>query len=87
MLFKLIKTIKGKEIVDSIDNLKVINGRKKTLTNSYRGEKVTFKVITADPDEEKYRKPLTDGSWAGGDYRDKKYKIKSKIKRAKKKNS
>lgn len=85
-LFKLVKIMKGKEITDSVNTLPIINRRKQQLVSSYRGQKVQFKVEPANEDEEKYRKPLTDGSWrAGGDHH-RKLKNKIKVKRAKRNN-
>lgn len=86
MLYKLTKKINGKVVVDCIDTLAIVNRRKKALTSSYRGQKVELQVIKAEEGEEKYLKPLTDGSWRGGDYPRYKDRVKAKIKKAKKKN-
>lgn len=85
-LFKLSKKMKGKVILDSVNTLPVINRRKQQLISSYRGQKVEFIVEPADEDEEKYRKPLTDGSWRAGGDEDRKRKNKNKVKRAKRNN-
>lgn len=85
MLYKLTKKINGKVIVDCIDTYPVVLKRKKALSASYRGQRVELKVEPVEG-EEKYRKPLTDRSWAGGDYPRKKAKVKAKIKAAKRKN-
>lgn len=82
-LHKLFKKISGKkEVLDSIDTLPIINRRKEQL----KGRNITLRVVPADEDDAKYRKPLTDGSWRGGDYHLHKHKNKAKIKRAKRKN-
>lgn len=85
-MFQLSKKIGNKPwIIDSIDTLPIINRRKKALISSYRGQKVEFKVEPIETNE-KYRKPLTDASWQGGDYDRTKYKTKAKIKAVKRKN-
>jgi hypothetical protein len=86
MLYKLTKKIKGQVITDCIDTLSVVNRRKKALTASYRGQGVILEVTPADDTDEKYQKPLTDRSWAGGDYHRNKQKVKAKIKATKRKN-
>lgn len=84
-MWKLSKRINGKWVVDSIDTLPVINARKKALAASYRGKNVLLKVEETE-EEEKYRKPLSDQSWRGGDYSKKKSKVKANKKFCKRKN-
>lgn len=84
-MWKLSKKINGRWVVDSIDDLKVINARKKALAASYRGQNVSLKVEETD-EEAKYRKPLSDQSWRGGDYPLRKSKVKANKKLCRRKN-
>lgn len=67
MLYTLIRKMNGKSDTMITDTLKRVKQREKLLKNSYRGKKVSFDIVPAEEDEEKYLKPPHDGSYVGGD--------------------
>lgn len=78
-LFKLEVTLNGNTYIDIIDTYKNVSRRKTTLTKSYRGAKVTYKIISNYSNDSndsnnndnsnnvKFRKKPLYGGWRGGD--------------------
>lgn len=65
MLWNLIQTDKGKDIIMMTDSLSKINNRKKALSQSGKkgGRRVTYRVEKADENQEKFYKKPHDRVW------------------------
>lgn len=59
MLYDLIQTKKGKDIVVMTDTLPKVNDRMRTLRDSQRGKNVSFNIVPTE-NSTKFRKKLFD---------------------------
>ena len=87
MLYTLIQTKSGKEVVYMTDTFKKVKARKAALENSQRGQRTYYSIRLANDDEDKYRRPPSFNFDPSGDAGSSSYiHRKQKAKRIKQKN-